>query len=627
MRVTPAPAALAFAVSLVCGQSVIHVDQGNCPGPGSGTENDPYCVVQSAIVAAEHGDEVIVAPGVYDEAIDLLGKRIRLRSSEGPDLTTLRNESGSIVTCTSGETLDTIVDGFTFAEGRGTWTSECTGGPDPQAYFGCGMLILGSSATIRNCIFRDNCVDPGGENVAGGAIYVRGGIAEVSHSHFAGNVTQGDGTVYGSSIAICGDSGHVTVTDSTFDSNGRRGVFGGGVYAYGTGATVRHCTFTNSKASFGAGVIGLPGGAVAPSPLFEVSDCVFTGNESSQGGALFIWAVDGAGAKVSSSTFVDNLAPNGGGGAALIYSSAAEVAISSNTFLGNMAHDGGGLEIVVSEDGTIGVDNCVFADNHAIGSNTFVVGGGITALVNVIGSIRISNCTVVDNSAVVTGGGIYTENNGTGTLDLANAIVRKNTPNQIVGPIDVRYSNVEDGFPGLGNIDESPSFVDAPAYNFRLLPESTCIDRGINGPVTSLTADRDGQPRFVEGTSARGFVRPPKVDLGAFEYPHGSLVRIGEDRATLTWPRIGNAVFYNVYRGKISALVDTDGDGLPDGGFGECVNDLDPDLSDTEFADEEAPDPSQGFYYLMSSVDTSGIESFLGTTSAGHPRQPLVPCP
>ena len=99
------------------------------------------------------------------------------------------------------------------------------------------------------------------------------------------------------------------------------------------------------------------------------------------------------------------------------------------------------------------------------------------------------------------------------------------------------------------------------------------------------------------------------------------------DGVTLSWPDADGAQFYNVYRGSLSALADGDGDGLPDTGYGVCVNDLDDDTSDTFFFDPEVPDPGTGFFYLMSFVDGEGIESGLGTTSAGLPREVLSPCP
>ncbi len=65
---------------------VIYVDV-NCPGPGNGSEADPYCSIQTAIDNAVNTDEIVVAPGTYFEPINFLGKAITLRSSDGPDVT------------------------------------------------------------------------------------------------------------------------------------------------------------------------------------------------------------------------------------------------------------------------------------------------------------------------------------------------------------------------------------------------------------------------------------------------------------------------------------------------------------------------------------------------------------
>ncbi len=82
-------AAILLAVSSAQAGVVIHVDDDNCPGPGSGSERDPYCSIQTAIDNAVDTDEIVVAPGTYFETIDFLGKAITLRSSDGAEVTTI----------------------------------------------------------------------------------------------------------------------------------------------------------------------------------------------------------------------------------------------------------------------------------------------------------------------------------------------------------------------------------------------------------------------------------------------------------------------------------------------------------------------------------------------------------
>jgi hypothetical protein len=79
------------------------------------------------------------------------------------------------------------------------------------------------------------------------------------------------------------------------------------------------------------------------------------------------------------------------------------------------------------------------------------------------------------------------------------------------------YCDIRGGWPGTGNIDVNPLFVDAGGTdnvagteddNLRLLPDSPCIDAGDNSAIPqSVVIDLDGNPRIVNGT----------IDMGAYE--------------------------------------------------------------------------------------------------------------
>ncbi len=170
--------ACVFAVAVFSSAQAdtIYVDDDNCPVRGSGTLADPFCSIQDAINNAVDADEIVVAPGAYFETIDFLGKAITLRSSDGPDVTTIdaggRFGAGSVVTCDSAEGPESVLKGLSITggfaiEGGGmhnentsptvigcVFSSNVAYGPSDA--FGGGMFNSGGSPTIIGCTFDEN---------------------------------------------------------------------------------------------------------------------------------------------------------------------------------------------------------------------------------------------------------------------------------------------------------------------------------------------------------------------------------------------------------------------------------------------------------------------------------------
>ncbi len=121
-----------------------YVDDGTCPEPGSGTEIDPFCLIQDCIDAAMDGDECVVADGTYFENINFLGKAITVRSSDGAGVTII-DAAGmgqvSAVACTSGEGPGTVLNGFTLTGGTGT-------DPGPGQLSSSTYLVVGGCPAI-----------------------------------------------------------------------------------------------------------------------------------------------------------------------------------------------------------------------------------------------------------------------------------------------------------------------------------------------------------------------------------------------------------------------------------------------------------------------------------------------
>ena len=136
-------------------------------------------------------------------------------------------------------------------------------------------------------------------------------------------------------------------------------------------------------------------------------------------------------------------------------------------------------------------------------------------------------------------------------VSLTNCILWMNMPGwQFDGsdPNSVSYSDIEGGFLGQGNIDADPLFVDPDGpdgdwfswedNDYRLSPDSPCIDAADNRAVPPDTADLDGDgdvdehtpvdldgnPRFVDDllTDDTGVPHVPEyleiVDMGAYEF-------------------------------------------------------------------------------------------------------------
>lgn len=267
--------------------------------------------------------------------------------------------------------------------------------------------------------------------------------------------------------------------------------------------TVTRCRFEDCRA--------LRGGAAHTRdivPRFE--DCVFEGNDAVTGGAaehIFIaFFADFPTATFLRCDFIGNTATTGGG----LAHSGSNAWIESCRFIGNSANFAGGFVTPGSEHVTL--VNCVFAGNHAIsGAAVFDDGSRTTTLIN---------CTLWGNVATAApapGNGSIVESRAGELLALRNCVVWGNegaSPQINSFFEEVTFSAVEDMEAGAGNLAVDPRFVDAPGGDFRLTPFSPCADAGDGGSLpVSVTTDVRGRTRVVDDLLAPG----DAVDMGAYE--------------------------------------------------------------------------------------------------------------
>ncbi|QEC42944.1 T9SS type A sorting domain-containing protein [Pseudobacter ginsenosidimutans] len=236
----------------------------------------------------------------------------------------------------------------------------------------------------------------------------------------------------------------------------------------------------------GTGMVSTSGGGmyiVYDSPLFR--NCTITGNKttgSAKGG--------GAWCQIGSPVFINCV------------------------FSNNEAAGGGGI---ASDEAYVTLINCVISGN--VSRNTVGGGGLYMSTGGNLGSLTMVNCTVSGNRTPGSGGGFRLFGI---PANISNSIFYGNHSDygstiSVTKPATTTLTNciVEGGYPGAGNMDVNPQFVNAPppstipfaTGDYRLRACSPAITAGDNSKLT-VSIDNDELPRVVNST----------VDIGAYEF-------------------------------------------------------------------------------------------------------------
>ena len=219
----------------------------------------------------------------------------------------------------------------------------------------------------------------------------------------------------------------------------------------------------------------------------------------------------------------DNKANRGAGFWSTSYD--AQITISNCTFAGNEATVMGGAGIFIRSSASVEIQKCRIVDNAATGASGS--GGGV--YISNVDSLSIQDCVISSNSAN-RGGGLYLDSGAASCVynctlsgnvaagsgggaygaPLYNCVLYYNSsPNgaDVYGG-EAFNSCASDLTHGVnGNINNTPLFVDAVNGDFRLQPNSPCINWGDSTKAATAT-DLDGNPRIVDSF----------VDMGAYEY-------------------------------------------------------------------------------------------------------------
>ncbi len=130
------------------------------------TVPDDMPTIQSAIESSMDGDTVLVRRGIYYENLNFIGKKILLTSNfifdglqETIDSTIIDASlpvdtlHRSCVLFQAGEDNNSILNGFTLQNGRGTYAPVYFGESD---FTGAGIYCANSSPTIKNNVIKNN---------------------------------------------------------------------------------------------------------------------------------------------------------------------------------------------------------------------------------------------------------------------------------------------------------------------------------------------------------------------------------------------------------------------------------------------------------------------------------------
>jgi len=293
------------------------------------------------------------------------------------------------------------------------------------------------------------------------------------------------------------------ISDCMFLQNGAK--CGGGMVVLGHSITdnqqvivVTNCQFYENQAS--SSVVGYGGGGGGGlgvgQGIFDIENCTFAWNTSAaEGGGMSV--LRPATAKIERCEFIQNSISGSSLGSALVMDDfgqtasvgALKVEVLQSVFWGNSGYWG-----AISANGTdtskrLYILNSTFASNSVQSSSA---------------TIQADHCSVWAENSILWG--------------IANGI----SGNGVTATVRTTCLPDASTYPGMGNINADPKFVDSFGGNLRLQSGSPCIDHGNNYEDYDMLApgfqplpatDMDGNWRIMDGNNDG----TATVDMGAYE--------------------------------------------------------------------------------------------------------------
>ncbi|MCK6528674.1 hypothetical protein L6R50_14315 [Myxococcota bacterium] len=399
------PRIVGLAASLLLAPALVSAETIEVGGGGIPT-------ILQAVQIASPGDEILVHPGTYVEALTLR-EQVTLRSSEGPGETVLAPPHGSSAIAVHASAAGTTIEGFTV---RGA-----------SAGFGGAVAISGADVTLRGCVFEDNRASQ-----VGGAVYVEAPGARIEDCSFQGNHAERGGglgahadveiaastfrdntaDVYGGGVAGA-EGAHLVVLDSLFEGNSTEESGGGLALLEATGAIAGSTFERNESLMTGGGMVLTSAWAIVAGNTFVANTCSQSGTAiATYVGTTFVVGndihdnvgVDGLPAVYYQNTstgtarnnvFRENTAGGTGGGTLVVELS--DVVIANNVFAANESQRGGGAVLVGSyfpdpaRPSRGRIENNTFVENVASSGSAVLFSNGEGLVRNNVAAWNASN--------------------------------------------------------------------------------------------------------------------------------------------------------------------------------------------------------------------------------------------
>ncbi|MBP7050469.1 MAG: hypothetical protein KBE65_05600 [Phycisphaerae bacterium] len=515
--------------------AILYVDA-NAVGTADGSSwVDAFTLLHTALIAAEAGDEIRVAQGFYVPREYAATAAMRSPHGTGSSVTSFVLPAG--VTLRGGfaglgaeepnardiEQYMTVLSGDLYNNDVDSWD---VGHPLYSLLHSDNRAVVIESGATESTIVLDGFVI---KSAVQHGLYNRGGTLKIANCTFRVNVGQ---ETYGA--AICSNGGDVALSNCVFEDNLSLRA-GGAIAATDATLTMSDCCFLNNWANYSGGVIYVLTGNLTMTNCSSLSNwsyntggtiyaedanlagtgCAFTENGAyDEGGAIY--QRQGT-LTLADCTFEENMAQDKGGAVSLtelgrasmtrcrfrhnwmaesggaIMSDRTPMSLDACTFSGNRAESGGAVHVheslsgdADSQAGGAVITHCLFAGNVAYA-------GG--ALRGYPARFAISNSTFADNLASKYATLLWEAWSTQVVVTMENCIVwdgeksispmfagRSSSgepalPRQIV----VRYCDVEGAWPGEGNIDADPCFVQPGCWDASDMAGSTSDDVWVDG--------------------------------------------------------------------------------------------------------------------------------------------------